>query len=833
MNKNTIHSIKNIFFLKIFFAVILLCTNNLYSQVGQQGTLHIEKDTYFYIGSGATDFTFGASPTAATTTNRTATSGKLMFADAISLLGVTSSPGTGHFVDGFVSTFSTGSFTFPIGDNGSYRPATVSDISNNTIETSGGLGINGAYYEINPTTIDANKNVAVTQLSNKEYWEISSASASASAKITLSWDANSDVAGLIANLSDLSIVGWDGIEWVEVPSTYVDGSTLASGTIITDAAVSLTGTMKYYTLGAVPVINPCLDLPIAAGSGVSWELTGWTPDVVPPTLTDVVTINAPYPGGSFVCNSLVLNADVTLLDGQVLEIVYGVTGGSKIIMANTSSLIQRDGFAAAPTIFLTKETRPLRRDDYTYFGSPINPTGLVPYGNLITQLGDAQASTGTLKGALNGMYSLLSGDAPAWQNLTTIKIGEGFTAKITNQAPFGYHPPASNPPATWNVLDYDFDYVNVPIKGIANNGDYPVTITKSTNALADYEGNYILLANPYPSALYADLFLEENQSVIDGVVYLWRASSQNAQTITYNQSNYIAYTKLGTTYTGPSSVTDLTFDGKIASGQGFLVRAYANGTVNFNNCMRLVSPLSNANFQKTKGGKAAAKKVVDRFKLSLTNVNGVYSQILIGYLPECTYQFDKMYDAPRNSVSTSQLFTTLDDGQKLAINGRPTFSLTDVVPLGFTKTGTKIENYNISISEKEGVFNGSTVKVYLYDKLFDVYHNFENGDYSFSTNAENLLDRFSVVYSDATLSNPDFDKSRFTTYIKNEVLYLNSSNEMSSAEVFDISGKIIDSFKVNDVLNYTRKFNHAEAVYIVKVRFLNGMITNQKLINKN
>ncbi|HAH54879.1 MAG TPA: hypothetical protein DCM02_06250, partial [Flavobacterium sp.] len=101
------------------------------------------------------------------------------------------------------------------------------------------------------------------------------------------------------------------------------------------------------------------------------------------------------------------------------------------------------------------------------------------------------------------------------------------------------------------------------------------------------------------------------------------------------------------------------------------------------------------------------------------------------------------------------------------------------------------------------------------------------------TNAENLLDRFSVVYSDATLSNPDFDKSRFTTYIKNEVLYLNSSNEMSSAEVFDISGKIIDSFKVNDVLNYTRKFNHAEAVYIVKVRFLNGMITNQKLINKN
>ena len=51
----------------------------------------------------------------------------------------------GAFVDGYVKTYGTGAFIFPIGDNGKYRPAAVSAAVT-------ALPASAAYYGVDPTT---------------------------------------------------------------------------------------------------------------------------------------------------------------------------------------------------------------------------------------------------------------------------------------------------------------------------------------------------------------------------------------------------------------------------------------------------------------------------------------------------------------------------------------------------------------------------------------------------------------------------------------------------------------------------------------------------------
>ena len=159
------------------------------------------------------------------------------------------------FIDGYARTYGTGAFTFPIGDNGKYRPAAISAAST-------ALPASAAYYGVDPTTAIttalqggneialptgapfaiSSKGTGVSAVTNKEYWDIKGATA---AKISLTWDATSAISTLTsATLANLTIVGWNGTQWVKIPST-VDAtsilgaaSTLTGGSITTDAAIT-------------------------------------------------------------------------------------------------------------------------------------------------------------------------------------------------------------------------------------------------------------------------------------------------------------------------------------------------------------------------------------------------------------------------------------------------------------------------------------------------------------------------------------------------------------------------------------------------------------------
>jgi hypothetical protein len=159
------------------------------------------------------------------------------------------------FIDGYATTYGTGAFTFPIGDNGKYRPAAVS-------ASTTAAPASAAYYGADPTTAITTalqggneialptgapfaisvKATGILSVTNKEYWDIKGTTA---AKISLTWDATSAISTLTsATLTKLTIVGWSGTQWVRIPSTVdatsiIGGvSSLTAGSITTDAAIT-------------------------------------------------------------------------------------------------------------------------------------------------------------------------------------------------------------------------------------------------------------------------------------------------------------------------------------------------------------------------------------------------------------------------------------------------------------------------------------------------------------------------------------------------------------------------------------------------------------------
>lgn len=776
---------------KIYFLIlmVLVAFNTTNAQMINNGILSISDNSNVYLASGT--FTFGTGTT--TTTTRSVNNyGKLQFQSGVTTTGATNT----SLLNGYGTAIGATPFTFPIGQSGVYAPAQVAPSATGTI--------NAAYYRGAPSTIDADLDASVSAISTLEYWNING---SVPAKVKLTWRSDSGLTaiGVANSTANLTIVGYDGTKWVKIASTVDATSLLGGSSTITTGSITSTeninlNTYQYFALGAENI--DCA--PLVASSGVTKTWTGsWSPSGAP-SIANPVVINSAYAGGSFACNSLTLNADVTLSNGQSLEVNSGVSGSGKIIMSSEASFVQRDGAASAPSIELSKKSRQMRRYDYIYWGTPIS-------GNFFSQFAGAKAIRASAADAFDFKLKYVSGAGGGWQNLTAIVTGQGFAGRVKNQDPF--------------IDGQAVDFINFKFTGTANNGDISVALTRDA-AYPNGGKSHVLLANPYPSAIHVDKFLIENSN-IDGAVYVWQSSTSNSGNgQSYNQADYLVYSLAGSVSPGPS---ENTFNGYLASGQGFWIKSLVDsGNAVFTNCMRALD--NNTLFYKVRNTSKAA--IIDRFKLNMTGNNGVFSQILIAYMPEATLGYDRLYDAGRNSVSTAQLYSLFEGDGKLAINARPSFVDTDEVALGVSKASTTKETFTITITEKEGVFANGT-NVYLFDTDTNMYHNLNEGAFSFDSNSNALNSRFKVVYQNSSLNNPDFDPNTVIASIYKQTLKIKAGLPITNVTIYDITGRLINEIKVNNQLEVSNSFRFAQGIYIAKIKMNNGSVATQKLTNKN
>ena len=228
----------------LFFSFIVLAVHPINAQFQNNGSLFINDNAYVYIGNTAFNFGSGSGQTV---TTRTATQGSLIFSSASTTTGATNT----HYLDGYASLRTTADFLLPTGQSGVYAPARITPVTT--------AAIDAAYFKQSTATIGSTLDATLNLLSSSEYWNIQGSN---SARIALTWRPSS----ALTNLTDLTIAGYDGAKWVEIPSavdaTSILGtaSSLNSGSISSAATVDLTA-YKYFTFAVKDrtLANPYFD----------------------------------------------------------------------------------------------------------------------------------------------------------------------------------------------------------------------------------------------------------------------------------------------------------------------------------------------------------------------------------------------------------------------------------------------------------------------------------------------------------------------------------------------------------------------------------------------
>ncbi|WP_299337692.1 choice-of-anchor D domain-containing protein [uncultured Psychroserpens sp.] len=581
-----------------------------------------------------------------------------------------------------------------------------------------------------------------------------------------------------------------------------------------------------------------------------------------PGISTIAVIDANYntsTEGSFSACQLIVNASnlLTITNNFYVEVENNLTVNGNILVETDGSFVQNndsgivDGAVLSDKTRITveKETAILNSyQEYTYWSSPVSGE-IIGDGLSESEVQrrfwyngqnfrDSTQETNNDNTAVAGQDDI-DDDANDWQYATaasTMLTGVGYAS--THDA-IGYINPAR--------YKYTFE-------GPFNNGVYNVPIYRNDAETNDNNWNFI--GNPYPSAIDADLFLAANASIdqtvgaTSGAIFFWShntaadGNTNGNEVLNYSQSDYAIINGTGAT-AGGDGVVPARF---IPSGQGFFVSmtdtapsSVVSGSIRttdviFNNSMRVTG--NNNQFFRTSN-----INTPNKIRLDLTSDNGVFNQILIGYIEGATDDDDGMYfDAHKNlSANANSLIYSLIDNnsnKKYAIQGKASTSLSleEVIPLGFYTIIEEPTIYTLSISELEGNFMTQNT-VYLKDYELDTTHDLSANDYSFTSETGEFNDRFEIVFQPESLSvNENEVSPNDVTIVElsdgSVKISVGTNLIIKNVEIIDVVGRTIYKLEGNSNVEIYNLSRLSQATYIAKVTLSNGQTISKKAVKR-
>ena len=559
---------------------------------------------------------------------------------------------------------------------------------------------------------------------------------------------------------------------------------------------------------SLPTANVQINAPITnIWNGVSWSKGS------PPIITDAIEFAANYEStGDISGCSCKVNAgkSVIIKSGHTLTIDNAVTiesaTGGALTFENNASLMQTnpDKTINSGSINYIRTTLPIRLADYVYWSTPVKEQTLVGVSQDLT---------------LSDKYYMYGGTGVSWIGVpktTVMEVGKGYIIR----GPQNY--------SITTGLPYTATF-----KGVPNNG----TIT--TNEVFGAGKNF-LIGNPYPSALDADKLILGN-SALEGTLYFWTHNTLVVPVgaYKYNANDYATYNLSGSTVTSTKAPTgDPTNpetnssapSGKIAAGQSFMAAFVSADQITFTNDMR-VGGAENSQFFKPSKNLKSTSIEKHRIWLNLTNTEGAFKQVLVGYIEGATNNYENRYDGATVDSNKYLDFYSLGDDNKLVIQGRALpFLDTDTVPLGYKST---IEgDFTISIDHTDG--NMINQPVYLEDKLTSSIHDLRSSDYTFSTGIGTFDDRFVLRYTNKSLSITDIEdvEQSILVSVKEKIIKVTSTKEnISEVSVFDMTGKLLYNKKKIDATKLQiSNLQSGSQVLLVKTTLENQYTSTIKIV---
>lgn len=565
----------------------------------------------------------------------------------------------------------------------------------------------------------------------------------------------------------------------------------------------------------------------APGNSIWNTATNWKPAATPTANNCVIIIdNTTISGSNYEAYGRNLNVKstgvLTVNPSNTLTITEAVRvdNGGVLTLENTGSLVQINNSANTGNIKVKANTKPVKRYDYTYWSSPVSPMQLL------------NVSPTTL---FDKFYS--------W-NVATQSWLMHISGNVSMATAKGYIVRA---PQTYQI-DTPSVY-STEFNGVPNNGNVSINVVGNPSPLvANYQWN--LIGNPYPSAISANSFLSNanNVGTIGGTIYLWTHNTKPSRSIpgtgviNYSPYDYATYNLsggVGVSATDdpnepiPSDNVNYSIPtGYIASGQAFFVRGLSNGTAQFTNAMR-VKGLNNQFYRNVAAENDSLQQTParERFWLNMTDNQGAFNQMMVGYIHGATDQLDRSYDGELFRHAGLSFYSVNTD-MRLTIQARSyPFNPTDVVALGY-QSDTPRTLYISMDHVDEGVFENQDI--FIKDNLLGTLHNLKIAPYSFATASGTFHDRLEIVYGSPNLGigNTEFDPESIIVFKKQQTIVVNAGKQIiDNLKVVDLQGRVIydqDDVDANEFV--IKNLPDTNQVLIVQVFTDNGSQAAKKII---
>lgn len=385
--------------------------------------------------------------------------------------------------------------------------------------------------------------------------------------------------------------------------------------------------------------------------------------------------------------------------------------------------------------------------------------------------------------------------------------------------------------------------------GTPNDGDYSQFVGPD---------HFSLIGNPYPSALDADKFINDNISLMasGSGLFFWDHFGGGSHETKKYEGGYSVYTLAGGTvaFAHPSVSQAIDFGTKqpkryIPVSQGFFVLANSSGgNFVFNNAQRASVTESSGNSVFTRANKNEVQvapktnnnltqntvaEVLPKIRIGHEGEEGFHRQLLVAFEPTTTPGVDPGYDAEMLDVFTTDLFWYLNN-KSFVIQALPFFTEMQI-PLGVVSSFNQTHRIMIDALED---FVGD---VYLIDLETSISHRLNDGPAEIQVSQGQYTNRFLLAFAQLTLStdDPSFLSSDLRAFYlkKSENIVVENSNNLAinKIQVFNLNGQSLinvqesTEFQSNEI---NIPFSHySTGIYLVKILSEQG--TNTFKIVKN
>jgi len=483
-------------------------------------------------------------------------------------------------------------------------------------------------------------------------------------------------------------------------------------------------------------------------------------------------------------------ATLTISAGEVLTVNGDITNNGSMVIESAATLLQTkaaDANSGTGTYSVSREFTARNQTRFSMWSSPVSNEDIE----------DAFSASNP-----NDLYEF-DATNQNWSAYASgvMNAGEGYAATPTLNA---------------TGVDYTDSKT---FEGTINNGDVSVTVN---NLRAS---DYVLLGNPYPSALDFAAFAADHSDIL-ATVYYWDASTPSAGDAQYGSWNSSGQTTAPNSQrNNPSSDT--------RSMQGFFVQVdplFAGGSINFTfqNDMRTSGSNTDAGFFKT--------ETRERAWLNLST-DSAANQILVMFDDRATNGFDRLFDAPIYKANQYHSFYSQQDTMEYSIQGIPYIQpgTAKVLPVGVDAWYKGL--YTISLDSLNNWDANNAIL--LVDSLNGNKVDLTQNDYQFMVNQLGVIkNRLYLVFG--TDQNVGLDQQSFEQFFsyqdENGDLIISDPNALgfTQFELRNLGGQLILSHEL-DALNKEHKISTeslSTGVYLIRVMDQDQVQHNLKIMIK-